>query len=72
MWFRKYFWVASFDEEMKRFGKSVFRPMKERMKMANKLHAHNALSYTSIDTIVSTLSEGVSSMMRDCGPVPKQ
>jgi hypothetical protein len=46
MWFRKYFWVAKFDQERKKFGKSVFRTREERLQIALDLYADNSLVYT--------------------------
>lgn len=46
MWGRKYFWVARFREEMESFGPSVFRPLKERIEIANNFFKNQTLQYT--------------------------
>ncbi len=44
-YYRKYFWVHSFHEEYARFGKNVFRPTSERIRIANQLYRQNVLTY---------------------------
>ncbi|MAR56370.1 MAG: hypothetical protein CMM93_04230 [Rickettsiales bacterium] len=46
LWFRKYFWVSKFEEEMKKFGPSVFRTRKERLITALEIYKDNNLTYT--------------------------
>lgn len=46
LWFRKYFWVARFQDEMEKFGHSVFRTLEERIQTAKDLYADNSLTYT--------------------------
>jgi len=47
-WYRKYFWVHTFRYEHQFYGNSVFRPMTERIQMANQLFNENILSYNMI------------------------
>jgi len=46
LWFRKYFWVATFNDELSMFGSSVFRSLDDRLKTALMLYKDNNLTYT--------------------------
>lgn len=43
--YRKYFWVHSFNEEYYKHGPSVFRPLHERVAIAYSLYKNNYLTY---------------------------
>lgn len=43
--FRKYFWVHCFREEIHKYGLSVFRSLTERLQVAHTLYRENLLTY---------------------------
>lgn len=44
-YYRKYFWVHSFHEELNKYGSQVFRPLNERIRVAYDLYKKNILTY---------------------------
>lgn len=44
-WYRKYFWVHAFEEEMRLLGPSVFRNIRDRLRTAEDCYKKNLLSY---------------------------
>lgn len=44
-YYRRYFWVHTFSEEMHKYGPRVFRPLNERIEEAYKLYKENLLTY---------------------------
>lgn len=43
--YRKYFWVHTFREEMNLYGPRVFRPLHERLRVAYEMYNKNLLTY---------------------------
>lgn len=44
-YYRKYFWVHVFNDEYRKYGPSVFRPLNERVAIAYDLYRNNLLTY---------------------------